>query len=93
MADIQFEQLPEQLAEMARTIDEVAPGAGVPAVIRLADQFRSSTIYFPNLAGIHRQQRDNAIRERFDHGERVADIAAWCGLSERQVWRILGTLP
>ncbi|MDO9069345.1 MAG: Mor transcription activator family protein [Deltaproteobacteria bacterium] len=86
-------ELPGDLAQLATIIDMMVPGMGVAVVIRIALEFRGTTIYCHNMDALTRKARDRWVREHFDAGDRVPDIARAVNLSERRVWEILGTEP
>ncbi len=85
-----IEDLPGDLSQLARFIEEMVPGQGVRVVLKLAEEYRGTSIYFHNLDSLKRRIRDIEIIRRYDNGERPADIARDVSLSERQVWKILG---
>jgi len=104
MADYELEQLPDDLvpgidelpgdlAQLARVIEEIVPGFGVLIVLRIVREFRGTYLYCRNLDDLRRQARNRRIIERYDAGDRVPEIARWARLSERQVWTILGKEP
>ncbi len=88
-----IEELPGDLSQLARAIDEVVPGFGVKVVLRIAEEFRGTTVYFHNLDALERKARNRLIIEMYDRGVRVPEIARTVRLSERQVWAILGKEP
>lgn len=86
-------ELPGDLARLAAIIDQMAPGKGVETTMQIAQEFRGTTIYCHNIDAIFRKARDRWVRDHFDAGGRVPDIARTVGLSERRVWEILGKAP
>jgi Mor family transcriptional regulator len=88
-----IEELPGDLSRLAQIIEALAPGLGVAIVLRIAGAFRGTTIYCHNMDALTRKARDRWVRDHFDAGGRVPDIARTVGLSERRVWEILGTAP
>lgn len=88
-----IEELPGDLSELARVVEEVAPGLGVKIVLRVAAEFRGTHVYFHNLDAIERKARNRVILEMYDNGTRVPEIARIVRLSERQVWTVLGKDP
>jgi Mor family transcriptional regulator len=88
-----IEELPGDLSQLARTIDEIVPGLGVKIVLRVASEFRGTHVYFHNLDAIERRARNRMILEMYDKGTRVPEIARIVRLSERQVWAVLGREP
>ena len=87
------DELPGDLSQLARVVEEIVPGSGVKVVLRIAEEFRGTTVYFHNLDALLRQARNRLIIERYDKGERVPEIARDVRLSERQIWAILGKEP
>lgn len=88
-----IDELPGDLAQLARVIEEVAPGMGVRIVLQLVKEYRGTPIYIRNLDDLERRVRDQKIIDRYGLGERVVDIARDVGLSDRQIWKILGREP
>lgn len=88
-----IEELPGDLSKLASIIEESVPGQGVNIVLKVASQFRGTTIYCHNIDALTRRARDRWVRDHFDAGDRVPDIARTVNLSERRVWEILGTAP
>ena len=88
-----IDELPGDLSQLARAIDEVVPGYGVQVVLRIAGEFRGTTVYFHNLDAIERKARNRRIIEMYSGGTRVPEIARTVRLSERQVWSVLGKEP
>ena len=91
----EIDDLPGDLAQLARILEEVVPGQGVRIVLRLEKEYRGTGIYFHNLDGFRRRLRDAWIRARYDGGERVEDIARdpRVGLAVRRIWDVLGKEP
>lgn len=88
-----IDDLPGDLAQLARTVESVVPGHGVRVVLRIVKEFRGTHIYCRNLDGLQRAVRDRWVIEMYTNGARVAEIARVVHLSERQVWTILGREP
>lgn len=88
-----IDELPGELARVAKIIDSVAPGKGVAAVMHLEKVYESSPLYFHTLQPVRRRLRDKWIIERYNNGDRVPDIARDVALSTRQIWSILGRGP
>ena len=89
------DDLPGDLARLARIIEEIAPGCGVKAVLRVAVEYRGTPLYIRSLDELSRKVRNAWIIRRYESGERVNDIARdpAVGLSARQVWNVLGKEP
>lgn len=85
-----IEELPGDLSQLAKAIEDVVPGLGVNIVLRVASEFRGTHIYFHNLDSITRKARNRFILEKYDKGIKVPEIARIVRLSERQVWTVLG---
>lgn len=88
-----IDELPGDLSQLARVIEEVVPCQGVRIVLHLVDEYRSTSVYFHNLDALDRLIRDRWIIERYDKGEKVRDIARDVDLCERRVWDIVGKVP
>jgi Mor family transcriptional regulator len=88
-----IDELPGELATLARTIEAVAPGLGVRLTLVLESAFRGTAVYFHNVDNLRRKVRDQRIIERYNAGERVDDIARSVGKSSRHIWNILGREP
>lgn len=88
-----IEELPGELAGLARVIEEVDPGMGVRLALALEAAFRGTSVYFHNADALRRKVRDQRIVERYTAGERVDDIARSVGMSSRHIWNILGREP
>ncbi len=86
-------ELPGDLGQLAAIIEKAAPGQGVTITMLIAEEFRGTTIYCHNVDAIFRKARDRWVREKFDRGHRVPELARMIKLSERRVWEILGTEP
>lgn len=67
--------------------------AAVRAVFAIIAEFRGTYIYCRGLEEWERAWRDRQIREEYDKGARVPELARRWHLSERWVWDILGRLP
>ncbi len=88
-----IEELPGDLRRIAEIIDEVAPGCGVLAGLRLEAEYRGTAAYFHNMDEWRRKLRNNWIRRRYDQGGRPNDIAREANLAIRQFWNIVGCEP
>jgi len=87
------DELPGELAALAKVIESVAPGLGVRLTLVLESAYRGTPVYFHNVDDLRRKVRDRRIIERYSAGERVDDIARSVGMSSRHVWNILGREP
>ncbi len=88
-----IEELPGDLQQLATIIETLAPGLGVKATMKIAAAFQSTYIYCHSTKDLKRAARDRWIREQYDHGARVPDLARAVPMSERHVWRILNKAP
>jgi Mor family transcriptional regulator len=88
-----IEELPGDLSQLARIIEMFAPGHGVKATMKIATEFQSTYIYCHAIDDLKRAARDRWIREQYDKGARVPDLARAVPMSERQVWRVLNKAP
>ena len=84
-------ELPGDLAQVAKIIESVCPDKGVEATIAIAKAFRGTDVYFRNLDHLSRKARNAWLVEQYGNGQRLCDLARKAGLSERQVWTIIGT--
>lgn len=87
------EELPGDLSRLAAIIEQITPGKGVETVLRIAAEFKGTYIYCHSTDALWRAARDRWIREQYDAGTRVPDIARAIERSERRVWTILGKEP
>jgi Mor family transcriptional regulator len=78
-----IEDLPGDLRTLAEEV-------GVLNTLRIVQRFRSTPIYVCNLDAWRIRWRDQCIRQEYDRGVKVPEIARRYGLSERWVWAILG---
>jgi Mor family transcriptional regulator len=88
-----IDELPGELASLARALESVVPGMGVRLALALESAFRGTSVYFHNVDNLRRKVRDKRIIERYNSGERVDDIARSVGMSSRHIWNILGREP
>lgn len=84
-----IEELPGDLQRIAEHIDEHRPGQGVPLTLFLAQVFRGQNLYLRNIDFLLREIRDDAIRQAYDQGAKIKDLALTWGLSTRMVEYIL----
>lgn len=86
-------ELPGDLNPLAEVLERIVPGKGVRITLLLAEEYRGTAVYFHNDDWLKRKLRDQRIVERYNEGERVADIARDVKLSASHVWKILGREP
>lgn len=91
--DPQDARLGSELQQMADVIEKFAPGKGREIVVAISQEFASTHVYFIKVEKMFRQIRDQWVRDKYDDGHRVPDIARATKLSDRQVWNILGKEP
>lgn len=84
-----IDDLPGDLAFIARGLEAQLPGQGVRLTLILAQVFKGQPLYIRNIDELLRRVRDDAIRREYDKGGRVKEIAAAFGLSVRWVEDIL----
>ena len=77
------EELPGDLALVAEVV-------GTRLTLELVRRLRGTAVYFRNVDPLLRRHRDRLIRQAYDAGERVPDIARRFKISTRWVWHILG---
>jgi len=81
------------LARMAEVIEHVAPGRGREIVVAICREFGGSGVYFLQEEKLFREARDNWIRAMYDLGHRAQALVRATGVSERNIWYILGREP
>lgn len=87
------EEIIEQLPGDIRRIAEVV---GVEIALKIAKEFRGTYLYIHSLDDLLREIRNKRIREEYgkDRSPRkVSRLAIKNGLTERQIWNILGEEP
>jgi len=90
----QPEDLPGDLARIAREVESFLPGQGVRLTLALCQIFPGQTIYFRNPGRWLRAWRDQVIRNVYDEGgETIKTLATATGLSCRQIEIILAQSP
>lgn len=88
-----IQELPNDLSRMAGIITGIIKNdfIAVRIVEALSHEFRGVNVYFPSLDKFIRNARNKRIREGYDTGDVTAhQLAMKHGLSERQIWEILG---
>lgn len=81
-----------EVSELPGDLCAVAEIVGVPLTLKLAQRFRSSSVYFHNIDNLLRQQRNIQIRNAYDHGVPVDRLSRQHRISVRQIWNILGSM-
>lgn len=85
-----IDELPGDLSHIAKIIEDVCPSKGVEATLALSQAFRGTEVYFRNLEPLYRKARNSWLIEQYGNGQRIVDLARKVGLSERQIWSIIG---
>lgn len=84
--------------DLRRVAEIIRPPMGsdleaVRAVFTLVSEFKGSHIYCRGLLEWYRPWRNDQIRNEYDNGAKVPQLARRWDVSERWVWDILGRLP
>lgn len=59
--------------------------------VKMSVMLAGETIYFPTVGTPKdRKERNRAIRQAYYNGIKVSELVTVYGLSERQIWRIIG---
>jgi hypothetical protein len=100
MKDFDLTRLPDELlpeiTELPGQLQDVARVIGVRPALLLEKRFRGTYIYCYKADALRRRLRDKWIRVEYDRmlragvKKKTARLALETGLSERQVWNILG---
>ena len=85
----EIDDLPGDLAFIAKGIEEHLPGEGIRITLILAQGFKGQPLYIRNIEGLLLKIRNDAIRKEYDNGTRVKEIAYTFDLSVRWVEDIL----
>ncbi len=80
--DLDSAMLPEPYRKLADVI-------GIKAVLKLADEFQGTNIYFPKLDGTIKMIRDKKILDDYQRGFHIKELARMYGLTETWVRTIL----
>jgi Mor family transcriptional regulator len=88
-----IDELPGDLAMLARGIETHLPGRGVELTLLLAQIFRGVMIYFRNVDPFLHPFRDRGIRRDYDAGVRIKELALKNRLSTRRIEQILAEPP
>jgi hypothetical protein len=86
MSDRQMEDEREFIEALPGDLKRIADLAGLDAAIKIAREFRGTTLYIPDIVT---QFRDEAIKYAYDNGDTVRKLAMKHRITERTVWRIL----
>ena len=81
-----------KIEELPKSLQDVAEIVGIEKTIELSKRFQGTTIAFPMLARLKRKIRNAALRDDYDRGITVAELARKYGLAERQTWNILSAV-
>lgn len=88
-----IDELPGDLALVARGIEAHRPGQGVELTLLMAQLFKGIAVYFRNVDDLLRGVRNRAIRADYDAGVRVKELACRYRLSTRQIENVLAEPP
>lgn len=88
-----IDELPGDLALVARGIEAHRPGQGVELTLLMAQLFKGISVYFRNVDELLRGVRNRAIRADYDAGVRVKELACRFRLSTRQIENVLAESP
>lgn len=85
-----IEELPGQLRELARAVEEEFPTLGVPVTLAIAQRFGGTSLYICGIDKLLQQMRDDLIRRDYDRGNiPMRKLALREGLSMTSIKRIL----
>lgn len=88
-----YDEIPEEfipeVEDLTGDLRDVAQVIGVGLTLKLAQAFRGTSVYFRNIDHIIRKRRNMCIREAYDQGARVNNLARDFKLSKRQIETIL----
>ncbi|NLW36253.1 MAG: hypothetical protein GXY80_12385 [Syntrophorhabdus aromaticivorans] len=79
----------EILSRLTGDFKVVAELVGVEAALEISRTFGGLTLSIPKLSFIHREERDEEIRNAYDRGEPVRKLTLRYGLTVRQIYTIL----
>ncbi len=83
--------LPGDLAFIARELEEHLPGQGLELTLLIAQIFRGQPLYIRSIDDLLRNLRNDAIRQAYDNGTPVKRLAQKYQLSTRQIETILSS--
>ncbi len=72
-------------------LELIAEVIGVESTIKLTQEFRGCNIYIRNIDNIIRAKRNDAIREDYDAGVRIIELARKYKMSTRNIEIILSS--
>lgn len=81
------------LEKLPGDLRRIAELAGLDATLKIVKEFGGAYLYIPKLDGLFREVRDASIREEFDKGKSVRELARKHDLTDRQIYNILGVQP
>ncbi|EKE11384.1 MAG: hypothetical protein ACD_15C00093G0002 [uncultured bacterium] len=88
-----IDELPGDLSRLAKVIETVEPVKAVEITLRIAEEFRGTSIYCHNTDMFKRRARDIWIIEEYSNGISVKELALAANISVRAVQEILGKEP
>ncbi len=77
------------LESLTGDFKRLAEIVGVQKAVEISDAFGGTYISIPRLAGVHREERDEAIRAKYDRKIPVRQLVREYGLTPRQIYNIL----
>ncbi len=81
------------LEKLPGDLRRIAEIAGIDATLKIAKEFGGAYLYIPKLDGLYREIRDASIREEYDNGKSVRELARKHDLTDRHIYNILGVQP
>lgn len=81
------------LEKLPCDIRRIAEIAGIDATLKIAKEYGGAYLYIPKLDGLYREVRDASIREEYDNGKSVRELARKHNLTDRQIYNILSVQP
>jgi Mor family transcriptional regulator len=81
-----MEKESEFIEALPGDLKRIAEVAGLEAAVKIAREFRGTTLYVPDLVRLF---RDEAIKLAYDRGDTVRSLALKHRLTERHVWQVL----
>lgn len=82
-------EMPGELARIAAAIEEIAPGKGVRAALRIVDEYGATPIYIQNMESFRAKLRNREIIKLYDGGMTANEIARRLDVSESTVRKAL----
>lgn len=83
------DELMPKAGDLPGALKEIAELIGVDNAIKLAQEFRGCSVYICNIDSVLRKVRNKHIRDGFDKGDTITNLARKYRLSTRQIQYIL----